>query len=244
MEPSVGPALLVGFVVLVIVLTAYAAVHWSRRRKALAELLPSLGWQPVAEPSSEALLPALLFHPNGFDGSGTTEGRLGQWEEIRPRVTAAWTGTLAGLEATLMDVSIHRIYVEEETSQHQQTTAQLDATVLRCDPGPGARPPDFLIDERVRFKSRLRGTVALDGETRIGEHYFLFSGAGETDLAPWVAPRLRELLAAQRLWTVATHDGAIFLSRRLQRLRPDEIPAFLSDGASLVSALLVGREKR
>ena len=88
------------------------------------------------------------------------------------------------------------------------------------------------------------GSANLDGSREVrafGEHYFLFSGAPEEQLASWITPQLREVLTRHRLWSIAAHDGVIFLCRGSSREGVHEIESFLIEGEELLAAMLAAR---
>ncbi len=223
------------FVVGVILLWIYAARHWGKRRQALEVLMPSLGYSSIEEPSSDDLLPNLLFHPNGFE-STRKSGVGSDWLELQPRIPMAWKGRAGKRSVTVMDVSISRRQKLGGKAQHRDSTRQLSVTLIRCDPGTTIRPPDFLIEERVLFKNKIKGQRSANGPEQIGQHYFVFSDASREQLEAWITPSLRDQLAQYRLWTVATHHGALYLARnRLEK--PAEFSVFLQEGEALLAGL-------
>lgn len=233
LEP--GAIAAIAFLAIVILLLAYAAIHAKKRRQAFDQLMPQLGIERIDPPEPGDVLPDLLFHPNGFEGAPASWGK---WQLLRSRVLQAWSGSSAGRSVLILDVSQDRSRTnmsgqKDEASRERQE----NATVIRCDPGPGG-PPDFLIWEQVLFKSQVRGQRAIHGSDQIGEHYFLFSDAPDEDLEPWITPALRETLGRHRLWRIATHNGVVFLSRGTSQQQPDEFRSFLSEGEALLAALL------
>jgi hypothetical protein len=223
-----------------ILLLIYRGLHHRKRRRELARLLPTLGFEPIAEPFPEGLLPGFLFHPNGVPGpDGEPPGpRKGPRQQaLSSRVLAAWSGQLAGARVTMMDVALLRRRV---TTGARWNTWRHDWTVLRCDPGNGRRPPDLLVEEHVLFKGRIEGERALHGPSKIGEHYYAFGHAPDEELGRWINPELRERLERHRLWTVGAHDGVLYLSRGSSLQTPAEMPGFLREGEGLLAALLAG----
>ncbi len=230
LEPGAKGAL--GFVLLIIVLSVYAIRHWAKRREALLELMPRLGFVPIDEPPVDALVPNLMFHANGFESSPFP---LQKRESLR-RVPLAWRGHLGDYPVVVMDVSTHRQNVK--VTNERDTAVPFNRTVLRCEVPAGSALPDLLIDERVLFKGQIRGQRSIGGVDHFGKHYYLFSDASEQALTPWISPPLQAALDRFRLWKLATHDGVVYLQRGSSREEPKEIDSFLREGGTLLNALL------
>ncbi len=236
-EVPLGAVAGLAFLMVVIVLWVTSSRHWKKRFAELEKLMPSLGYQPIVEPTSEDLLPALLFHPNGFESMQRPAGSAG-WKERLPRMPKAWTGELANRAVTVLDVTIDRI--QFVAGQRREGTGQVNATVIRCDPAPTGGPPDFLVEERALFKNKVKGQRSINGPAQIGEHYFVFSDAPDTQLEDWISPILREQLGHHRLWTIAAHEGVLYLTRRRYEA-PGDVPRFLQEGEGLLTGLLASR---
>ena len=231
---ELGAIAAIGFLVLVIFLGVYAAVHAKKRRAALEELAPQLGLRTVEPPEAADVLPDLLFHPNGFS---ETPSAWGKWEVLRSRVLRAWEGSSAGRDMVLMDVSVDRWRTDMVGQRDQDSKQkQVNVTLIRCDAGPGG-PPDFLVMEHVLFKGQVRGQRSINGPEQIGEHYFLFSDAPDAELERWITPSLRDTLGRHRLWMIASHDGVLFLARGTAQQQPDELRSFLSEAEALLSSM-------
>lgn len=239
--PLPGGALFaLGFVALVAFLSIYAIVYYAKRRKQLDELLPSHGLNVLPDPPAEELVPELLFHPNGFPmADGEMTSRL-QDSELFRRVPAAWKGRLGAHDVVVMDVSISRLMPRGGANTDRDK--KVNHTVIRHDPGPGPRPPDFVIEERVLLKSQIRGERAVNGPAQIGGHYFLFSAAPDEELAPWINTDLRSQLGQHRLWEIAAHQGILYLTRGTSVISTRQIQSFLQEGEALLTALLAARD--
>ena len=220
------------FVALMVLLLLYRARYLRNRREALGQLLPGLGVQAIEAPAVDAVLPTLLFHPNGFSETPSSWGR---WELIRARILEAWSAELARTPVLILDVSIDRRRVDGPRSSTSEK--QVNRTLIRCTP-PSAPPPDFLVQEQVLFKGQVRGQRAVNGPEQIGKHYFLFSDAEDSELQPWITGRLREALGQHRLWTLAAHDGVLFLARGSSPENPTGFQTFLQEGAAILDAVL------
>ncbi len=223
------------FVVLMVGLLIYRARHIRRRGQALDELLPGLGVQEVEAPSLHDtldLLPDLLFHPGGFS---ETPRSWGNWELMRSAILRAWNAELAGVPVSILDVSIDRRRVDGPRSSTAEK--QINRTLIRCAP-PADVPPDFLLREQPLLKSQLRGQRAINGPEQIGRHYFLFSDAEDSELEPFITDHLREVLTRHRLWTVAAHDGVLFLTRGSAPESPARFQNFLNEGEAILYAFL------
>lgn len=198
--------------------------------------MPRLGFEPIEDPRPDALIPELLFHPNEFELQASGTGRV---EDLIPRVVWAWKGRLVGHDVTVMDVSISRLHGHR--NQEERSGFTLNRTVLRIPTNTGEPPPDFLITEKVLFKSRVKHHRSIHGVEQFGAHYFLFSEASESQLATWVSPQLQEALSTHRLWHLAMHDGVLFLSRGLSREESWQMESFLQEGGFFLTAILGGR---
>ena len=232
-ETDPGALMLFGFLGLVIFLSGYAFLHWSKRKKALLEMMPRLGYQVIEEPSPKDLIPELLFHPDEFEPPKSGGGRT---EDIVPRVPMAWRGRLAGRDVTVMDVTISRLHGHR--AHEERSAFTLNRTVLRCSTPTGEPPPDLLITEKVLFKGRVKHHRTVGGAETFGEHYFVFSDAGDDWLARWITPALQEVLGRYRLWNLATHNGVVYLCRGSKLEEPHEIESFLREGEELLAAFL------
>jgi hypothetical protein len=230
-----GALLVLGFVVLVVFLSVYAFRHWAKRKKALLELMPTLGFTQVGEPRPGDLIPDLLFHPNEFEGPQPGVGLI---QDLHPRVTLAWTGTLADRTVTVMDVSVARIHGHR--ANEERTGMTLNRTVLRCPTPSGEPPPDFLLTEKVLFKGQVEHHRAVRGVETFGKHYFLFSEAPDDQLARWISPLVEVALGRHRLWTIAAHGGVLYMCRGTKHEEAHEIESFLSEGEEFLRALLPG----
>lgn len=226
------------FLALALGLLIYALLHWKNRKEELKALMLTLGYESIAEPSYEVLLPRLLFHPNGFDSMWEkSDSRLVE-KDIRFSVPSAWTGRLGRREVTLVEASVSRRKTRNERFVGETITS-LYFTVMRYRPEGDRIPPDFLIEERVLLKGKVRGERAVNGPALMGEHYFLFSDAPQEELEPWITPDLRELLSQFRLWHLAVHDGVFYLTRTTHYPeKTAEIPDFLREGEALLAALM------
>ncbi len=232
---------ILAFLALVVVLWIYAARHWKNRKEELKILMPNLGYQPIAEPSYKALLPELLFHPNGFESMwGKSSSRFVE-NDIRAFVPSAWTGHLGRREVTVLDASISRRSAKSER-EVGKSIKNRDFTVISCRPDGDRVPPDFLIEERVLFKGQVRGERSVNGPALMGKHYFLFSDAPQEELEPWITPRLRDQLGQVRLWDLAVHRGVFYLTRTT--FYPEKaaaIPDFLREGEALLAGLFAAQ---
>lgn len=227
-----GAVAAVSFVTVAALLLVYAARHGRRRRQQLDSLMPALGLGAIEPPAAQEVLPDLLFHPNGFSG---TPGTRGRWQLLRSRVLAAWRADLAGSPVLVLDVSIDRRCTDAPLSSGT-SEAQVNATVIRCAPSQG--PPDFLVQEHVLFKGQLSGQRAIHGVEQIGQHYFVFSDAEDSELEAWITPQLREVLTRHRLWTIAAQDQVLYLARGTTPETPGRIRSFLEEGEAILFALL------
>lgn len=232
MNLELGAKLALGFLAVTLFLLVYALLHRAKRRKALLERMPRLGFEGIDEPSVDELVPDSFFHSNGFESSPSSRQR----RDASRRVPLAWQGRLEGHPVVVMDVSIHRRTVGVTSSK--DTTLSFDRTVLRCEMPAGSEAPDLLIEERVLFKSRVKGLRSIGGVEWFSEHYCVFSDASEADLASWMSPPLQAALERIRSWSLATHDGVLFLQRTNRPEEPKEIESFLREGGALLSAFL------
>ncbi len=232
-EAGAGAWLSIGLVAFVLFLSAYAYRHWAQRRKALLELMPGLGFAQIDEPQPVDLIPELLFHPNEFE---EPQPGVGPIEDLHPRVTAAWTGSLLNGTVTVMDVSIARIHGHR--ANEERTGMTLNRTVLRCPTPTGDWPPDFLIKEQVLFKGRVTHHRTVRGTETFGDHYFVFSSASDESLGRWITPQVEAALARHRQWTIATHDGVFYLCRGTKHEEAQGMESFLREGQELLQALL------
>ncbi|MDA8021158.1 MAG: hypothetical protein MPN21_27285 [Thermoanaerobaculia bacterium] len=228
-----GALFALGFVVLVVLLSIYALRHWAKRKAALLEMMPKLGFQAIEEPDPERLVPDSLFHPNGFGEQSTGRGTV---QDVMRRVPMAWTGRLADRDVTVMDVSVMRRRTGQTEDRDQ--THPLNRTVLRCPTPTGEPPPDLLIEERVLFKGQVKDQRSVRGNETFGEHYFLFSSAPDTWLERWITPPLEDVLGRHRLWRLAAHDGVLYLCRGSSREEPKEMESFLHEGEEFLRAFL------
>ena len=241
---SVGAVGALVFVVVVVLLLIVSIRSWGKRSQELAELMPTLGYRALDEPSDLDLVPALLFHPNGIrPADADTEPRhYDLVPDTPPRVPAAWRGHLGRHEVEVMDVSIAlRRLGPTDRKSGQGSLAdrrQFNWTVIRHAVGGKSSPPDFLIEERVLGKAKIEDARAINGPAEIGEHYYLFSSAADAELEPWITQRLREHLEHDRLWKIAVHGGVVFLACGDAPQKPAEMSAFLAAGEELLRAVL------
>jgi hypothetical protein len=237
LDPAALAAIL--FVAVALFLLVYSVRHWSNRRKKMAELMPALGYMPIDDPDPKDFLPELLFHPNGFPLSSKEGLSRGEWQDVRALVQSAWRGNLAGHEVQVLDISVQRFLHLRPGEHHDGATAhQVNVTVLRCQPSHDPGPPDFLVEERVLFKSKVRGAVAIGGRDVLGEHYFTFSDASGSELEPWLNGGTCDQLGRHRLWRIAAHDGVLYLTRSSSWQKPDRMQGFLDEAEALLSCML------
>ena len=228
-----GALFTLGFVIVVLFLSIYAIRHWAKRKEALQELMPQLGFQPLEDPDPDLLVPDLLFHPNGFGGPPTGRGIA---QDVMRRVPMAWSGRLADREVVIMDVSV----VRRRTGQTEDRdhTHPLNRTVIRCPTPTGEPPPDLLIEERVLFKKQVKNQRPVRGAETLGQHYFVFSTAPDDWLERWIPPAVEDLLGRYRLWKIASHGGVLYLGRGTSREEPREMESFLRAGGDFLRAFL------
>ena len=222
-----------GFAIFAVFISIYAIRHWAKRREALADLMPTLGFQPIEEPDPERLVPELLFHPNGFENRSSNRRKLR--DDMR-RVTLAWNGRLADTDIVVMDVDVIRGRVGQSASR--DTTHPLNRTVIRCPTPTGEPPPDLLLEERVLFKGQVKDHRTVRGTETFGKHYFLFSAAPDDWLERWIQPTVEDVLGRYRLWRIAVHAGVLYLSRSSSREEPREMKSFLAEGEAFLRAFL------
>ena len=232
-ETDPGALFALGFVVFLVFISIYAIRHWAKRKEALQEMMPKLGFEAIEEPDPDRLVPDLLFHPNGFGDHTSGKGRFR--DDMR-RVTLAWSGRLADRDVVAMDVSVIRGRIGQSASR--DTTHPLNRTVIRCPTPTGEPPPNLLIEERVLFKGQVEDHRTVRGTEIFGKHYFVFSAASDDWLERWITPALEDLLGRRRLWRLAAHDGVFYLCRGSSREEPKEMESFLREGEEFLTAIL------
>lgn len=244
MSDSLGLRLAIGFVILCILLLAYSAVHWGRRRKQIVEEMARRGWTRRSLPddpkmrseSVTELIPEGLFYPNGCPPK-TSDGRHLEVQDVLPRIVDGWTSNASGPTGSSIDLLEVSIARQRRRPGEQGSSSQLNRTVFRVTP-TGDRPPDLLIEERVLFKGQVKDAVRIHGRDHLDPHYFVFSAAPTDLLERWIDEAVVELLARHRGWTVAAHAGVLFLTRNHSLQRMDDLASFLDEGDALIQAFL------